>query len=207
MSGLEVIGVLGSIFQLADAGFKLTSTITEIYERFKYTPKLLRYHIVHIEQLVQTSCRIKSTPELQNPTVHHHLKATLFEAERLQRILDRIIQDPANNSSKKRLWKAVTGGEERKLAASFARLEKEKNSLILCINVTHTETLFAHTKTLSFIRSGIDEIAGLLHTTEIDQRKTIMSATMSRELTTQQYDIVSRFVHGPFQQASPFLIL
>jgi hypothetical protein len=69
------------------------------------------------------------------------VKSTLTEAEKLQQILERMLVDYTKGSSKKRVWKALVGRDERHMVASLDRLEKEKSALVLCIGFTHAETL------------------------------------------------------------------
>jgi len=138
MSGIEAVGVLASIAQLLEFGLKLTSLINDVYNRIEEAPEKVLLHTTHIKQLIHL---IQEQSELQNPTVHSHVRTTLAEAEKLQQILQRMVEDYTKGSGKKRLWKALVGREERRMVASLERLEKEKSALILCINFKHIETL------------------------------------------------------------------
>jgi len=129
------------ISRLLEFSLKLGSLIDEVYNRVKDAPEKVILHTASIKQLVETACFIKGHSELQNPIVHNQVKATLKEAEKLQQILERMLVDYTEGSSKKRVWKAIVGRDERRMLASLDRLEKEKSALVLCITFTHTETL------------------------------------------------------------------
>ena len=101
MSGIEAIGVLASIGQLLEFGLKITSLINDVYIRIKDAPEKVLLHTAHIKQLVETACLIQEESELQNPIVHSHVRATLEEAAKLQRILERMVVDYTEGSGKK----------------------------------------------------------------------------------------------------------
>lgn len=151
MSGIEVLGVLASIAQLLDCSLKLSSLVGEVYSRVREAPERVVMHTAQLGQLVDTARLIERSSDLQKPIVNIHLKATLAEAARLQRILERMIEDYTKGSRKKRILKAVKGAGERLMLNSFERLEKEKSALILCIS-------FIHTETLGTIRDGVGEL-------------------------------------------------
>lgn len=129
------------ISRLLEFSWKLGSLIDEVYNRVKDAPEKIILHTASIKQLVEIAHFIKYHPELQNSIVHSQVKATLTEAEKLQRILERMLVDYTEGSSKKRLWKALVGRDERRMLASLDRLEKEKSALGLCITFKHAETL------------------------------------------------------------------
>lgn len=141
MSGLEVIGVLASIVQVVDASLKLSASVKELYGRVRDAPDRVILHTTQIGQLIDTARLIEQTANLQTPTAHAHLLATLTQAEQIQQILEKLIKDYTQGSSRRKVWKAIVGSEERRLAAGFDRLEKEKSALNLCINFAHAETL------------------------------------------------------------------
>jgi len=151
MTGVEVLGGLASIAQLLEYSLKLSSLVSEVYSRVKEAPERVIMHTAQIHQLVDTARLIERSSDLQKPIIEVHLKATLTEAARLQRILERMIEDYTKGPSKKRIWNAVRGAGERRMLTSFERLEKEKSALILCIS-------FIHTETLGTIRDGVGQL-------------------------------------------------
>ncbi|TVY87774.1 hypothetical protein LAWI1_G006406 [Lachnellula willkommii] len=190
MSGIEAIGVLASIGQLLEFGLKITSLINDVYNRVKDAPEKVLLHTAHIKQLVETACLIQEESELQNPLVHSHVRATLQEAEKLQRILERMVVDYTKGSGKKRLWKTLVGREERRMIASFDRLEKEKSALILCISFTHTETL-------GIIRDSVGELIPRINS--MDQGVNAINRRFRRANKHRSHGVSGQLMFSPLQ--------
>jgi hypothetical protein len=164
MSGLEFLGILGvaaSVGQLLDCSLRLVSSVSEVYSRVKDAPEMVLYYTAQISQLVETSREIQQDCELQHkPMVDVHVNATLAEAVKLQRIIDRVLSDYTEGSSQKRVWKKALGSQEKRIISSFERLEKEKTALILSIS-------FSQTGTLRKIHNGVEELKKTISTTVI----------------------------------------
>jgi hypothetical protein len=152
ISGLEIVGVLASVSQLLDYSLIIMSPFSEIYSRVKDAPEGAHRHLAQIYQLIETARLIQQQSELYcKLLVHIHVKSTLDEEGKLQKILDRVLLDYTQSSRKKRVWKAILGDKERRMVTCFDRLKKEKTALILCITCSQGETL-------QYIRDGFGEL-------------------------------------------------
>jgi len=133
MAGVEVLGALAAASQLTEQSLKIAVIISDLYSKVRDAPESIRKQSVQVEQLIDIARRIKDNPPFQTALVESILCNCVGEAEKLQEIL-RKISTAAGDGRVKKLWKALDGvAKEKRILALFAKLEREKSSLALCI--------------------------------------------------------------------------
>lgn len=140
MSGIEIIGFMASASQLVIYSIKITTCVSEIWQRVQDAPLKVRQHLDQIRHLISTARLVEEHHLLQTAHVHTHIKATLEQAKSLSAILEQLTQDYSRGSIR-RVWKILKATKEKEILASFDRLEKEKSALLLCISVAQTDLL------------------------------------------------------------------
>jgi hypothetical protein len=150
---MEAFGIIASTAQLADAGIKIASGLTEIRRRVCDSPKELEPYVNIIQELIETSRYIRSNCQLHAyPELVAHLNTALVEAESLKDIVQLTVVDYSQESIFRRRWKAAPGSKERKILQGLQRLEQEKSSLILCLSSIYGRQVWS-------IQFGIDTLA------------------------------------------------
>jgi hypothetical protein len=133
MTGVEVLGALAAASQLTEQGLKISIFISDLYAKVRDAPESIRKQSVQVKQLIDIARLIKHNPPLQTALVESILRNCVGEAEKLQEILGKI-STAAGDARVKKLWKALDGvTKEKKILTLFAKLEREKSSLALCI--------------------------------------------------------------------------
>ena len=140
MSGIELVGLLASASQLVIYSIKITTSLSEIYQRIQDAPLKIKQHSDQIKQLIDTSEFVRQHPLLQTDQVHIHINATLEQAKCLSTVLEQLSKDYTRGSIR-RYWKILTANKEKEILANFDRLEKEKSALVLSISVAQTDIL------------------------------------------------------------------
>ena len=140
MSGIEIVGFVASASQLVLYSIKITTSLSEIWQRVQDAPLKVRQHLDQIRHLISTARLVEEHHLLQTAHVHTHIKATLEQAKSLSAILEQLRKDYSRGSIR-RVWKILKATKEKEILASFDRLEKEKSALLLCISVAHTDLL------------------------------------------------------------------
>ena len=141
MSGVEVIGLLASLSQLAVHSKNIYASISEIYHRIEDAPKRIQEHAQQLGQLIDTAVLIKKHALLQTDNIKIHIVSTLDQARLLSAKLDKVKGDYLSGPSIKRYWKIIKGERERAILSSLERLEQEKGALLLSISIAHTDLL------------------------------------------------------------------
>ena len=133
MAGVEVLGTLTAASQLIEQGLKIALFISDLYSKVRDAPESIRKQSVQVEQLIDIAGLIKRNPQLQTAFVECTLRNCVDQAEELQEILGKI-STAAGDGRARKLWKALDGViKEKRILALFAKLEREKSSLALCI--------------------------------------------------------------------------
>jgi len=136
----EIIGLIASATQLAQYAFNIISMVQEMKKRVHGTPEWKGY-AVQIQQLVETVLQIKQNDKVHSDVVRQHIDTCIIEAQLLQGLLEKVLADYTTGSMGRRYFKAARGTKESKIATGFINLEREKNSLIVCIAISNTERL------------------------------------------------------------------
>ena len=140
MSGIELVGLLASASQLVSYSIKITTSLSEIYQRVQDAPLKIKQHSDQIKQLIDTAEFVQQHPLLQTEQVHIHINATLEQAKSLFTVLERLSKDYTRGSIR-RYWKILMANKEKEILANFDRLEKEKSALVLSISVAQTDII------------------------------------------------------------------
>jgi N-terminal domain on NACHT_NTPase and P-loop NTPases len=133
MAGVEVLGALAAASQLAEQGLRIAVFISELYVKVRDAPESIRRQSIQIQQLIDIAKLIEHTPPLQTTSVESILRNCVGEAEKLQEILGKV-STAAGDGRVKKMWKALdVVAKEKMINILFTRLEREKSSLVLCI--------------------------------------------------------------------------
>ena len=141
MSGIEAVGLLASVSQLATYTINICTLISEIYHKIQNAPKIIQERIQQLEELIVTTRQIKNRALLHTENISAHIQSTLHHAKVLYTTLDKVKQDYLCSNLLRRYWKILKGDREKEILASFKRLEQEKSALLLNISVVHTDLL------------------------------------------------------------------
>lgn len=141
MTGVEILGLLASLSQLAAYTINITTSIAEIYHRVQDAPQRIQQHIQQISHLIDTARLIEKHRLLQTDSICAHVNSTLDQAIQVCRIVDKFKGDYDRRSSIRKYWTALKGTKEKEILASLKRLEQEKSALLLCISIVHTDLL------------------------------------------------------------------
>lgn len=140
MSGVETLGVIASATQLAAYSIKIVLHFDQIYTKVRETSSRMRGHLNEINQLIEITTLIEQHKSLRTPIIHSQLQKTLLEAESLYSILKEVTTKYSDHPIW-RCWVFLRGSVEEKIFSSLTKLEREKSTLTLCINVGHTDLL------------------------------------------------------------------
>jgi hypothetical protein len=143
MSGIEVLGVAASAAQLVGLLVEITKTVCKVTQKLKTAPSQLELHLAEVRQLVDTANWISETPCLHTPTISAHLQSAQNEAEKLNKILERISAYYKSTPTIQRYFKIVAKGlpKEEQIKACFLNLEQRKSALILCITASQSDRI------------------------------------------------------------------
>lgn len=132
MSGLEAIGIVASILQIAQYAISITSTVSEIYGTVNDSPAKIREGLEQLKRLVVTVKLVTASEALQSEDVQIHVVAILDRVRKLHAALDKLVAEPPK--SLKRYWKVAIGNTtENRVFDSFVQLEKDKTALTLSL--------------------------------------------------------------------------
>jgi hypothetical protein len=132
---VSILGAMAAASQLIEQSGKMVLFFSELYWKVQDTPDLIRKQKIHIEQLILLSQLIKENPSLQTAPIASILQSCLKAAQPLSEALTKISVSDADGKSK-RIQKVISALiKEKHISASLGDLEREKNSLILCIQV------------------------------------------------------------------------
>ena len=133
MAGVEVLGALAAASQLAEQSLKIAIFVSDLYSKVRDALESIRKHSAQLEQLTDIAKLIEHHPPLQTDLVGSILRSCVGEAEKLQEILANI-STAAGDGKVRKFWRALGQvAEEKRILALFANLEREKSSLVLCI--------------------------------------------------------------------------
>ena len=141
MSGVEVIGLLASVSQLAGHALNIYSSISEIYHKIQNAPRIIQEHAEHIKHLIKTAELINEHELLQTDCINSQIISTLNQARLLSATLDKVKRDYLRGRVVRRYWKIVKGDREKEILASLKQLDQERSALVLCISIAHTDLL------------------------------------------------------------------
>lgn len=138
MSGLEAIGAIASISQLAQYTATLILNLRALYHNIKQSGERCELYQKQIEQLIQVADLIISLEKvLQSDAIATHVRALLRTTETIEEALRQGSAGGDSRILKKclRAWKWSKA--EENILKGFADLERDQNCLTLCILATY----------------------------------------------------------------------
>jgi hypothetical protein len=125
---MEALGAAAAAMQLASVAIYLQSLITRIRD----AKDTMQKRSQQVETLIVIASAIKDKKQLQTPEIHGAVQRCLKEAETLKTVL----AGPRDTAKILERMRNVVGGliMEKKIEEIMIRLEREKNTLVLCIS-------------------------------------------------------------------------
>ena len=158
MAGIEILGALAGAVQLADICIRVAESLSTLLLRVADVPISLSTQKAHLAQLVQIMRLIQCCPSLQTPVVASILTSLISEVKALQGIVLKASAG-ATAGKAKTYWKSLeTVLKGQRIASVCARLEKEKNSLTLCIATIDSELLHSLNLEVVKIQCRVDSV-------------------------------------------------
>ena len=140
MAAADLVGLFASTTQLAAYAINITTTLFEIYHRIRDAPKRIQDYIRRINQLLTATHLIESHTLLQTKTIRAQVGHTLYQAQQLSAVLQEARLSHCYNTVPK-VWSVLNGRRDKEIADSFERLEQEKSTLLMSIQIAHTDIL------------------------------------------------------------------
>lgn len=133
MDPVSILGAGAAAAQVIEQTGKLVIFFIELYGKAQDSPELIRKQRTHIEQLMILSRLVKENPALQTELIASVLRSCLKTAEPLLESLKKVSIVDGDGKLRKlqKVSSALT--KEKYIASRLAELEREKNSLVLCI--------------------------------------------------------------------------
>jgi hypothetical protein len=133
MDPLSVLGAAAASSQLLQQGAKITKFLWDLHSKMKNSPETIHKEIVQIEQLIDLSRLFLQSPSLQKDSVASILGTCLLRAQEFDQELQKVSVHDSDGKFKKlkKTFEAVM--KEKEIVQLFDQLEREKSSLMLCI--------------------------------------------------------------------------
>jgi hypothetical protein len=138
---MEVVGGLGSSAQLVVYVVKSAAFLSDLCERVKNAPAIIRQHENHIKRLIEIILHIKETRSSHTTLVFAQLEYTISQAYNLRDLLVKVLGQYTQPSFQRRYWKLLQGKKEKQILLALQNLEREKTVLSLCLTVAQAEFL------------------------------------------------------------------
>ena len=133
MDPLTILGGTAVASQLLQQGANITKFLWDLYSKMKDSPAANRRQTIQIEQLLDLSRLFLQNASLQTDSVASILGTCLLQAQQFQQVLKKVAVTSSDGQLKtlKKSFEAVM--KEREIVQLFDNLEREKSSLMLCI--------------------------------------------------------------------------
>jgi len=133
MDPLTILGGTAAASQLLQQGANITKFLWDLYSKMKDSPAANRRQTIQIEQLLDLSRLFLQNASLQTDSVASILGTCLLQAQQFQQVLKKVAVTSSDGQLKtlKKSFEAVM--KEREIVQLFDNLEREKSSLMLCI--------------------------------------------------------------------------
>jgi hypothetical protein len=133
MDPFSILGAAAAASQLFEQGLKITRFLYELYGKANEATESIQKQTVKVEQLIDLAILVEQNPSLQTEAVASILGTCLRTTEQFQKTLKRV--SVTDNDGK---WKKVSKiasalFKEKEIIRLFDEIEKEKTSLVLCI--------------------------------------------------------------------------
>ncbi|OJD31477.1 uncharacterized protein BKCO1_4700050 [Diplodia corticola] len=136
MSGLEVVGAVASIVQLAQITGKLVICLRDLSDNVRRSSERFQNYKQRADELQQIVTLMKENDQLQSDALRAPIDALVRTVEAILRVLaKKFVTDPSNPSTKwrNRLKGARIPQAEALISAKFDDLERHKSTLALAI--------------------------------------------------------------------------
>jgi hypothetical protein len=133
---LTALGALAATAQLAEQVIKVSGLIYELYTNIQQAAKIIGSRMLAVNRLISISRLIMTNAALQTEAIALVLGTCLNTAAKLKSVLEKMKGN--------RLKQAVlVMAKEKEIIGMFDELEKEKSSLMLCIQEVDSRILDA----------------------------------------------------------------
>ena len=134
MSGLDVLGAIASATQLAAYASRIGVLLNDIA---RGVPRQINEYEARIRQLIETSAVIQQHKSFQLPLINTQVMRTLSEARSLHTFLETCASSWPNKVLRKYCTN-ISESTEKQLSSLFTKLEGERTTLGLYINLVQT---------------------------------------------------------------------
>jgi hypothetical protein len=132
---LTVLGTVAAASQLAGHIIKTTIFISDFYSNIQDAPEWIRKQDAQVKQLINIARLIIQNPSVQTDSVASILGTCLRTARKLKEVLQKSLVIPKDGKIRKFQKGLMAIINEKDIITLFENLEREKSSLILCIQV------------------------------------------------------------------------
>jgi len=153
----EALGVIASAMQLVEYSLKVVSALSEAFEKVRTASTIFNGKIDQVFRLIQAADTVRQNAQLHTPIIATQLQATITEANSLHSTLLEITFQYTRGSFQKRYWKAITKKGEKSLLEAFERLDREKASLLLCIQISGFDIMSEISKSLKDFTKALEK--------------------------------------------------
>src|SRR5437868_5213878 len=91
MSGIEVIGAIASVGQLADVCFRATQSLFDLLSTVRRIPEVVKQRHANVEQLHEILLTIRDCPVLQTAKIERVLRGIATKLQNLRETLEKLI--------------------------------------------------------------------------------------------------------------------
>jgi len=131
---LTALGAIAATAQLAEQVIKVSGLIYELYTNIQQAAKIIGSRVLAVNRLIGISRLIMTNAALQTEAIALVLSTCLSTAAKLKSVLEKMKGN--------RLKQAVlVMAKEKEIIGMFDDLEKEKSSLMLCIQEVDSRIL------------------------------------------------------------------
>lgn len=130
---LTILGGIAASSQIAGQLISLSVKIYELYQEIQDAPPLIRKQLKHVEQLSGIARLILENRGLQTDSVASVLGTCLCEVHELRRLLQSCKAPDKSRSAVKFQKTLIAVMNGKKVRDLFERLDREKASLLLCV--------------------------------------------------------------------------
>jgi hypothetical protein len=130
---VTVFGAVTAASALAGQVIQTIIFISDFYSNVQDAPEWIHKQDVHVEQLINVARLIIQNPSVQTDSVASILETCLRESGKLREVLQKSLVIPKDGKIRKFQKCLMAGIKEKEIIKLFENLEREKSSLMLCI--------------------------------------------------------------------------
>lgn len=133
MDPVTALGVAAAGAQFAGQIINITLSIAKFYSDLKEVPEVVRKQLVHVNQLAGISRLIIQNTGLQTKSIESVLRTSMHVISKIEQELIKVLGDSNDRKLQKIRNSVLAVMKKETFAKLFEDLEREKVSLILCI--------------------------------------------------------------------------